>query len=75
LSIHSCGASRTTEASRATQEDADERLTFTVEEAAKRLGISRNFAYRAVSRGEIPSVRIGRRLLVPKAALEKLLAA
>jgi excisionase family DNA binding protein len=53
---------------------AGERLTFTVEEVAKRLGISRNFAYDAVNRGEIPAVRIGRRLLVPKAALEKLLA-
>jgi excisionase family DNA binding protein len=51
-----------------------ERLTLTVEEAATLLGISRAFAYEAVGRGEIPSIRIGRRILVPKAALRRLLA-
>lgn len=50
-----------------------ERLTLTVEEAAAVLGISRAFAYEAVRRGEIPSIRIGRRVLVPRAALERLL--
>jgi excisionase family DNA binding protein len=49
-----------------------ERLTLTVEEAAQLLGISRAFAYEAVRRGEIPSIKIGRRVLVPKAALHKL---
>jgi excisionase family DNA binding protein len=44
-----------------------------VEEAAQALGISRAFAYEAVARGEIPCIRIGRRILVPKAALAKLL--
>ena len=33
-------------------------LTFTVEEAAQALGISRAFAYEAVARGEIPCIRI-----------------
>jgi excisionase family DNA binding protein len=51
-----------------------ERLTLTVEEAATLLGISRAFAYEAVGRGEIPSIRIGRRILVPKAALQRFLA-
>jgi excisionase family DNA binding protein len=50
-----------------------ERLTLTVEEAAVMLGVSRAGAYEAVQRGEIPSIRIGRRILVPKAALQKLL--
>ena len=50
-----------------------ERLTFTVEEAAESLGISRAFAYEAVARGEIPCIRIGRRVLIPKIALDKLL--
>lgn len=50
-----------------------ERLTLTVEEAATMLGISRAFAYEAVNRGEIPSIRIGRRILVPRSALENLL--
>lgn len=49
-----------------------ERLVLTVEEAATLLGISRAFAYEAVNRGEIPSIRIGRRVLVPKVALERL---
>ena len=48
------------------------RLTLTVEEASALLGISRAFAYEAVRRGEIPSIRIGRRVLVPKIALERL---
>ena len=51
----------------------DNRLVFTVEEAAQLLGISRSFAYEAARRGEIPSMRIGRRILVPKAALERFL--
>lgn len=50
-----------------------ERLTLTVEEAGEALGIGRNLAYDAVRRGEIPSVKIGRRLLVPRAALDGLL--
>ncbi len=49
-----------------------ERLTLTVEGAAALLGISRAFAYEAVGRGEIPSIRIGRRVLVPKAALRRM---
>lgn len=52
-----------------------ERLTLTVEEAAASLGISRASAYEAVRRGEIPAIRIGRRLLVPKARLDRLLDA
>jgi excisionase family DNA binding protein len=50
-----------------------QRLTLTVEEAAETLGISRAFAYEAVAAGDIPCIRIGRRILVPKAALEKML--
>ena len=46
---------------------------MTVEESATALGISRATAYEAVSRGEIPAIRIGRRILIPKVALEKLL--
>lgn len=51
----------------------DERQTLTVAQAARVLGIGRNQAYEAVRRGEIPSVRIGRRIVVPRAALERLL--
>ncbi len=50
-----------------------ERLTYTVEEAAEKLGISRPVAYQAVNRGDIPVIRIGRRILIPVAALQKML--
>jgi len=50
-----------------------ERQTLTVGEAAKLLGIGRGTAYEAVSRGDIPAIRVGRRLVVPRAALERLL--
>jgi excisionase family DNA binding protein len=53
----------------------ENRLVYTVEEAASLLGISRSFAYEAVQNGQIPSMRIGKRILVPKAALERLLSA
>jgi excisionase family DNA binding protein len=49
-------------------------LTVTTAEAARLLGISRNLAYEAARRGEIPTIRIGRRILVPIAALERLLS-
>jgi excisionase family DNA binding protein len=52
----------------------DERLTYTVDEVAARLGLNRNTAYTAVKDGTIPALRIGRRLLVPRAALERMLA-
>ncbi len=51
----------------------EDRLVYTVGEAAALLGISRSFAYEAAAKGDIPTIHIGRRILVPKAALEKLL--
>ena len=53
----------------------EQTLTITVEEAAALLRIGRNLAYEAVKRGELPAIRVGRRLLVPKRALERLLEA
>ena len=41
-------------------------LTITVAEAARYLGIGRNSAYEAVRRNEIPSIRIGRRIVIPR---------
>ncbi len=52
-----------------------ERKTLNVDEVAQMLGIGRTLAYQAVRRGEIPSIRIGNRYLVPKAALEKIINA
>ncbi len=51
----------------------DNRKTLTVREAAAALGIGKNQAYEAVKRGEIPTIKIGSRILVPKASFEKLL--
>ena len=48
-------------------------LTISIEEASRRLGIGKNQAYEAAGRGEIPTIRIGRRLLVPVAALDQML--
>jgi excisionase family DNA binding protein len=47
------------------------RLCITVPEAAVMLGISRNFAYELVKRRELPVVKFGKRLLIPRVALEK----
>ena len=51
----------------------EKRLCVTVPEAAVMLGISRNFAYELVKRQELPSVKFGKRLLIPRLALEKML--
>lgn len=55
-----------------------ESRTVTVEEAAKLLGIGRELAYQQAKHGSIgpvPVLRIGRRLVVPRAALERVLSA
>ena len=49
-------------------------VTVTVAEAAEMLGISRSSAYKCVRTGELRALRLGRRLVVPRAALEELLA-
>jgi len=65
---------RTRPASAPAEAPADEeRLTYTLNEAARRLGISRALAYEAAHRGELPVCRIGRRMLIPRAALLRLL--
>jgi excisionase family DNA binding protein len=52
---------------------ANQRLTTSVEEAGRLLGISRSLAYELVNRGDIPSIRLGRRIVVPRQALDRLL--
>ena len=52
----------------------DDRLVLTVTEAAQLLKIGRSCAYEAVRNGQLPVIRMGRRILVPRAALERLLA-
>ena len=50
-----------------------DRLTLTVEEAAHLLGISRGLAYELARSGKLPVIRLGRRLLIPRIALERML--
>jgi excisionase family DNA binding protein len=52
-----------------------ERLTVSVEEAAQALGVSRAHAFRMAGAGELPTIRLGKRLLVPIDALNRLVAA
>ena len=52
----------------------ERRLTVGVPEAARLLGISRSLAYELVARGELPCVRLGRRVVIPIRAIDDLLA-
>jgi excisionase family DNA binding protein len=52
-----------------------DRATYTIEQAARVLGISRNLAYACARAGEIPTIKLGGRLVVPKLALERMLEA
>jgi excisionase family DNA binding protein len=47
--------------------------TTTIEKAAERLGISRGGAYLAAGRGDLPTIRVGKRLLVPTRWLDRTL--
>lgn len=55
------------------ERSTDSRATYSVVEAARILGISRGSAYEAARRGQLPTIRIQRRVLVPKAQLDELL--
>lgn len=50
-----------------------DKVTISVPETAKILGISRNFAYFLARTGQLPTLKLGRRLLIPRVALEELL--
>jgi excisionase family DNA binding protein len=52
----------------------EQRLTLTLwPEVAEILGLSKMSAYNAAKRGEIPTIRIGKRILVPTADLRRML--
>jgi len=53
----------------------NERLTLTVQEAAELIGISRAHAYELVRQSTIPSLKLGRRVVIPRRALERMLDA
>jgi excisionase family DNA binding protein len=51
----------------------DGKTTFSVPEVAEICGIGRSHAYAAVQSGDLPVVWIGRRAIIPRHALERLL--
>ena len=53
----------------------DDRLTYNVVEAGRKAGLGRNASYEAVKRGDMPTIRIGNRLLGPKKAWDRKLNA
>lgn len=54
--------------------EAAVRPTLEVEEAGRILGLGRASVYVGVKNGDIPAIRVGKRLLVPTAALRRMLA-
>jgi excisionase family DNA binding protein len=53
--------------------EAGERLVYTVMEVGELLGLTRNAAYDAAKRGDFPTIRIGKLIRVPKAALHAMI--
>ena len=61
------------QAARSTKESISGRLVYTVPEVGRLLGLGRNAAYDAARRGDFPTLRIGRLLLVPKIPFHRML--
>lgn len=51
-----------------------ERRTYTVTEAAAVLGISRTSAYERVRAGELPALRLGRRIVITRTVVDAMLS-
>jgi predicted DNA-binding transcriptional regulator AlpA len=49
------------------------RQTYKMEEVATLLGIGRNSAYEGAERGDFPVIKIGKRIVAPKAAIDRML--
>ena len=54
--------------------DSREPETYSVPDAGRRVGLGRNASYEAARRGELPVLRFGRKLVVPRIAFERMLA-
>ncbi len=50
------------------------RQTYSIDEVAKMLGIGRNSCYEAARRGDFVTIKIGHRLVVPRAAIDRMLS-
>jgi excisionase family DNA binding protein len=53
--------------------ETSEKLCLNVRDVARLLNLSRNSCYQACLKGEIPCLRIGKRILVPKVGLDRIL--
>ena len=54
--------------------EQSDKMVYSVTEIAELLGIGRSKAYELVRSGTIPSLRLGRRIVIPKLALNRFLA-
>jgi excisionase family DNA binding protein len=52
-----------------------EPLVYSIDEVARLLNISRSHAYESVQRGQLPHIKLGARILIPRAALDRMLEA
>jgi hypothetical protein len=50
-----------------------ERLTYTVPEAGRKAGLGKGASYQAAHEGQMPTIKIGGRLLVPRARWDAIL--
>jgi len=50
-----------------------QRQTLTAKETAEILGVATPTVYAAVKRGELPAIKIGDRVLIPRAAVQHML--
>ena len=55
------------------ESSGDKRLVYDVPEAGEMLGLTRNASYEAAKRGDIPTIRIGKLIRVPKLAFHQML--
>jgi excisionase family DNA binding protein len=51
----------------------NDKLVYSVPEAGAKLGLGRNSSYAAAARGEIPTIRIGGLIKVPKVAIDRMI--
>ncbi len=72
--MHNDSQNRAVSPSDTEKEERMDRQVLSVEEAAQALSIGRGLAYQMVAEGKIPSIRLGRRLLIPKARIDRMLA-
>ena len=46
---------------------------YSIDEVADKIGLCRNTVYDLVRKGELPTIRLGKRILVPAPALDRML--